>query len=494
MTIRWQAIVPLTLPLLTLLITLPAPDRMEGQVLAQGLPVDGARIRWRGTQFCTRSNNGGHFQLPIPPKSTGLLTAWKPGYRITASPRPPLILKPLPAIDNEDYEWVDAFPDRRRPNNCANCHQKIFEEWAASAHARSVANPSFLRYFAGSNGAALPSTTWNLLGEHPDGAGVCSSCHAPTFHDPDLTYDLRQARGVAARGVHCDYCHKIADAPTDKLGTRFGRDGYRLLRPAHNDQLFFGPLDDAVRAGESFAHAPLYQESRYCASCHEGVLFGVHVYGTYSEWLASPAFRQGKTCQRCHMAPTGRLSNIAPGHGGIERDPKTLASHSLPGATREMLKKCLQLTTRLLGGAVQVTLTADEVGHAVPTGFIDRHLVLAVEGLDQMDKPVTLLEGPRLPAAAGKMFQGKPGVLYAKVLIGEDGRTPLPFWIPPIEVKDNRLHPSQPDQRRFLFSDILAKARIRLIYRRLWPEVAPATETNEIILYDLLVLPQPGRE
>ena len=104
---------------------------------------------------------------------------------------------------------------------------------------------------------------------------------------------------------------------------------------------FYGPLEDAVRPGESFGQLPLYRESRYCASCHEGIVFGVHVYGTYSEWLESPARAQGVQCQGCHMAPTGRMTNIAPGHGGIARDPATLASHGFPGNQADMLRRCL---------------------------------------------------------------------------------------------------------------------------------------------------------
>ena len=131
---------------------------------------------------------------------------------------------------------------------------------------------------------------------------------------------------------------------------------------------------------KSFGYSPLYKESRYCASCHEGVLFGVHVYGTYSEWLESPARRQGQQCQSCHMTPTGKLTNIAPGKGGIERDPKTLASHDFPGGQAEMLRRCLKLSVRVRrveqGVRAEVEVTAENVGHRVPTGFIDRNLLL----------------------------------------------------------------------------------------------------------------------
>src|SRR5262249_41172103 len=154
-----------------------------------------------------------------------------------------------------------------------------------------------------------PNVGWNLRADHPFGIGVCASCHAPTAGFDD---DLTRLGGVAARGVHCDYCHKGADVTDGPLGLTHGRFGLKLLRP-RDDQLFFGSLDDVDR-GED-AYSPLYRQSRYCASCHEGVVFGVHVYSTYSEWLDSPARRQGQQCQSCHMAPTGRMSNIAPGKG-----------------------------------------------------------------------------------------------------------------------------------------------------------------------------------
>src|SRR5262249_12926542 len=160
---------------------------------------------------------------------------------------------------------------------------------------------------------------------------------APTVPPENPGYeDFRKIDGVHARGVHCDFCHKIAEARTTKLGLEHGRFAYQLLRPAKG-QLFFGPLDDVDRDEDTYA--PLYQESRYCAACHEGTVFGIPVYTTYTEWLASPARKEGKHCQTCHMTPTKTMTNIAPGHGGIERDSSTLASHTMLGATPEMLKR-----------------------------------------------------------------------------------------------------------------------------------------------------------
>src|SRR5262249_50049575 len=150
--------------------------------------------------------------------------------------------------------------------------------------------------------------------------------------------------------------------------------------------------------------SPLYCDSRYCASCHEGVVFGVHVYSTYSEWLDSPARREGKHCQTCHMAPTGKLTNLAPGKGGIARDPSTLASHRFPGGQADLLKRCLSVAIDIqpAPGVVRAEVSVRAAaGHRVPTGFVDRNLLLLVDAFDHVGQAVPLATGPTLPRVAG---------------------------------------------------------------------------------------------
>ncbi len=465
--------------LLALLLWLLIPaQELEGIVVDAAGPVADARVRWQGDAHHVVSDTHGRFRLPASRPGRNI-TATKSSYRIAAAPADAtplrLTLVPLPSEDNADYAWVDPHPVAGGANQCGNCHESIYREWAGSAHAASARNPRFLTFYAGTDGTAPPRSTWNVRAEHPLGAGVCATCHVPTLASPTLDYDPRAARGVDASGVHCDYCHKVTDAPTDQLGTRFGRDGLRLLRPADQEQFFLGPLDDAVRAGESFAQAPVYRESRYCASCHEGVIFGVHAYGTYSEWIVSPARQQGRQCQDCHMAPTGTLTNVAPGHGGIARDPGTLASHAFPGGTLAMLRGCLDVQAELTRGKhglqVEVSVRADRVGHRVPTGFPDRHLVLVVEAFDRQGLPVKPIDGPRLPGGAGN-WAGQAGWLYAKQLADENGNAPVPYWLPVALVTDTRLIPQQADLRQFAFGAPAARVRLRLWYRRFWPVVA----------------------
>jgi len=292
------------------------------------------------------------------------------------------------------------------------------------------------------------------------------------FSDPAY-YDLRLVRNVAAQGVHCDYCHKIADAGTGKIGWTHGRFGLKLLRPAEG-QLFFGPLDDVDR-GED-AYSPLYRDSRYCASCHEGVVFGVHVYSTYSEWLETPARSEGKQCQTCHMSPTGKLTNIAPGKGGIERDPHTLGNHRFfAGSQAEMLRRALKLSVSAErqedGVLAAIELSVEDVGHRVPTGFIDRNLVLIVEAYRE-GKRVLAEHGPVLPEAAGKDYVGLSGLLFAKLLRDFEGGSPSPFWNAQRDMTDTRLVPGRVERSNFRFPGDVDEVRVRLIYRRFWPEVA----------------------
>jgi hypothetical protein len=187
------------------------------------------------------------------------------------------------------------------------------------------------------------------------------------------------------------------------------------------------------------------------------------------------------------MTPTGTMTNIAPGNGGVERDPKTLASHDFPGATAEMLRRSIQVKTTVNRSAtettVMVTVVANHVGHRVPTGFIDRHLLLIVEGRDREGRVVAARAGPVLPDRAGKRWAGQPGWIYGKQHLSPAGR-PLPFWLCAAELLDTRLVPEQADEKRFSYPLDVATVHVRMVYRFFWDEVATAREwqDNDIVV------------
>ncbi len=456
------------------LLVLPASTTsfLEGSVRDEHGPLAAARVRYKGEAISSTTDVGGRFQLPrrSPPRT---VTAWKQGYYIgsSRSSSPGIFLTRLPTTDNPLYEWVDPSPNPAESLNCGSCHAEIYREWSQSRHARSATGRRFRNLYEGTDWHGATKVGWGLLTQYPEGAGVCASCHAPAANE----YDLRQVQGVAAYGVHCDYCHKIESVADGTIGLSHGRFNLRLLRPSEG-QVSFGPLDDVDRGKESYS--PLYQNSRYCASCHEGILFGVHVYSTYSEWQVSPAARQGKQCQDCHMKPTGRMTNFAPGHGGIARDPATVANHRFfDGSQEAMLRRAVKASVRYErqadGVRARVQLWAEGVGHRLPTGFVDRHLVLIVEGRAGEDRTVPLRAGPRLPAMAGQELAGKPGRLYARVLRDFEGHSPIPFWLAsPDPLQDTRLVPGKVEEELFDYPRTLSSLSLRVLYRRFWPVVA----------------------
>src|SRR5262249_7228947 len=161
-----------------------------------------------------------------------------------------------------------------------------------------------------------------------------------------------------------------------------------------------------------------------------GTVLGVHVYGTYSEWLESSARTEGKQCQTCHAQPTGAMTNVAAGHGGIERDPKTLGNHLFfAGSQGDMLRRALEasVTSKKEGDKSRliVEVRAEGVGHRIPTGFADRHLALIVEAVDVDGKRVQPRSGPTLPEQAGRDAAGLPGRLYGRLLKDDSGHWPV---------------------------------------------------------------------
>jgi len=201
----------------------------------------------------------------------------------------------------------------------------------------------------------------------------------------------------------------------------------------------------------------------------------VRAYTTYSEWLASPAGHRGQHCQECHMAAATDVVNAAPGHGGIDRRAGVLSDHSMIGVGTkrlgEVLRVSLQYERSEVGVEVEVCLDTSEVGHRVPTGFVDRHVLLLVEANDAAGVGVQCIAGPKMPQFVGPSVAGRPGRLYAKLLFNSDGTSPAPFWRAEPEHLDTRLDPSVVERVKFTFAHMAAAVRLRVLHRDFWESV-----------------------
>src|SRR5262249_32671407 len=87
------------------------------------------------------------------------------------------------------------------------------------------------------------------------------------------------------------------------------------------------------------------------------------------------------------------------------------------------------------------------VGHRVPTGFVDRNLVLVVEGFRE-GQSLPVQEGPALPASAGKEFAGMAGGGFGTQHTDFDGGVPPPRSGGRAEATNTRRSPAGAERRQ----------------------------------------------
>ena len=175
------------------------------------------------------------------------------------------------------------------------------------------------------------------------------------------------------------------------------------------------------------------------------------------------------------MAAAADVVNAAPGHGGIDRRAEALSDHSMIGAGTKRLGDVLRLSfthVRFEAGVeVEVCLDSSEVGHRVPTGFVDRHVLLLVEATDAAGVGVENVAGPQIPKFVGPSVAGRPGRVFAKVLFRPDGSAPAPFWGAEPEYVDSRLDPAVIERVTITFGHAAATVRVRVLHRDFWESV-----------------------
>lgn len=502
-------------------------DAVSGTVSDHRGPVAGARVRIQGAKdFVVTDVAGGFAIRGAPVGKPAVISVWKDGYycaiaRDVRAPRTGLQMRltRYQINDNAKYAWLP--PEGK--DGCGECHPALTEMSLRDAHLKSASNPRFLTMYTGTDvrGRQSPPTRYGLgsgawktsyvpqrpdpakphygpgyVLDFPDTTGNCSACHVPGASLP-RNIDPREARGADRYGVHCDFCHKVADVHLDPVTKMPFRDvpgvsAMSVRRPFADDreraQLFFGSFED-VNADQGDTNLPLLRESRFCATCHVGVFWDTLVYNSYGEWLTSayadPHSGQAKTCQECHMpSPTvyrGKaVTNVAPGKGGIERDPAAIHSHDMT-VDEKLLREALTMTASVKreNGRIVVTteLFNDRTGHHVPTDTPLRHLILLVDARDAQGTPLRQLYGPVLPDWCGKgnrakgHYAGLPGTAYAK-LLREKWTEIFPtgaYWNHTEPVSDNRLAAFARDRSSFTFAPPArgkAAVTVTLLYRR----------------------------
>ena len=516
----------------------PAPElkTIQGSVVDErGQPIAAAVVRVKATTLETATDPDGRFVLAgLTSAQPVFVTAWAPGYYINGieavlpgSFGVELELHALPAGDNSNYAWLPPThrPGQGEDQGCAQCHSEAsddpggdgsaslpVDQWLQDAHARSAGNPRFLSMYLGTDllGNRSPYTRYTYNRDYgrfplppdpdqpyygpgykldfPETNGNCAACHTPTDAvDDPYGVDPSTLSGLPAESITCDFCHKIWDVHLDPgSGLPYpnmpGVISFEFRRPPDGHQFFAGPFDD-VAPGED-TYTPIQRQSQYCAPCHYGVFWETTIYNSFGEWLDSPYSDPvtGKTCQDCHMPHLGVDHFALPEQGGATRDPQTLFSHLMPGASDETL---LQNAIALSASArrevnrvvVDVTLTNDQTGHDVPTDSPLRQMLLLVQAVGPDGEALELIDGPVLPDWTGVgdpqagCYAGLPGVGFAKILAEIwTGVSPTgAYWNPTRVVSDNRLPAFGSNSSRYTFAapaEGEATVEVTVLYRR----------------------------
>jgi hypothetical protein len=356
-----------------------------------------------------------------------------------------LTLRPYHTSDHPEYAWASPIPGE---GSCSECHPVPVDQWINNAHGGSIDNPRFYSLYNGTDVSATVQVSPGYLDDFPGTAGNCANCHAPGLAvDGYLSTSMNTARGVITAGIHCDFCHKIGGVFLDPLTDSVypnspGVQSLQILRPPAGDDIFFGPYDDIK---DPDTYLPEISESQFCAPCHQFSFWGLPVYESYNEWLASSYAQQGTTCQDCHMPPSGDVYFALPEMGGLPHPPETIPAHlQLGAASRALLQDTVRMTmtARQIGAQIQINVAIKNTGagHHVPTDFPGRHLILTIQAADDMGQSLLQTAGPQVPEWGGAQAQ-MPGEIYAKVLKDAvTGETPVvSYWKQALLAGDNRI-------------------------------------------------------
>ncbi len=247
------------------------------------------------------------------------------------------------------------------PAACGACHPRQFADWRSALHSHAM-SPGLL--------GQLQAMGPGARDQHQ----ACLQCHAPLAEQEDqLVKSLTAGRMLppladgasAADGLTCAGCHV--------------RDNRRFGPPRSNGTV---PAADAQLPHDGWQATPAFEDSRFCAACHQFAPGGPGLNGkpfenTYEEWRKSRYARAGVSCQSCHMPQRRHLWR------GIH-DPK-------------MVRSGLTIDAALVPAAAgrvaaELSVANTGVGHDFPT-YVTPKVEVEIAQLDRHGEviPATVL-------------------------------------------------------------------------------------------------------
>ncbi|NJL28715.1 MAG: hypothetical protein HC897_12900 [Thermoanaerobaculia bacterium] len=252
------------------------------------------------------------------------------------------LAEPVPgAVEHAELLAEDLYPSASK---CATCHAAQYEEWRGSSHAYASISPMFHKFEQAINDLSQGTVGY-----------FCMRCHASvgtTLGEPRELPVWRRSQ-VSREGVTCISCHRVAEEYGKSNGARriepgsifepvygnLGGDGVARVAAdpkAYNVRFEEGGL--GLEMHRQGLHFEPIDRSEFCTSCHQVAVHpGIKLETVVEEYRASPAHREGKSCQDCHMSThPGQASGYASGpaavvNGKVVVDGRRRSNHAFVG-------------------------------------------------------------------------------------------------------------------------------------------------------------------
>ncbi|HSH03718.1 MAG TPA: multiheme c-type cytochrome [Anaerolineae bacterium] len=309
--------------------------------------------------------------------------------------------------------------------DCAECHQAIYDQWSESMHAHAMNGPIMIVQTNQAMERSLNNETLEVQ-------LVCNNCHGPSGmlltgqETPTLPLEgnFFVSDEMANEGVNCVTCHQFAGESASASAAFLPFQDH--LVPG---RVYLGNRDDPVgNAYHQSEFAPLYEDtSLVCYNCHNVELdingdgrkndpgIDLVLQQTYNEYLNE--YDGPDTCVSCHMPLTTLDRSAEEASILLEQDrnapERVVRSHGFIGVDYPLDKvgedpnHQLEERTELLRSAATFSIDTDTVelngntltfavnvdnnnlGHRLPTGFaFARQMWVEIIVRDQNGSPI----------------------------------------------------------------------------------------------------------
>ena len=500
---------------LILCAMIPAYGQITGIVVDEDTqaPIANAIVRIQKQQVVATTDTNGFFSLDDTASFPFTLAAGAYGYYNEGFDVPDAsgLANVIFEMEPVPLDVSPHFP-LNEPTQCQNCHPDQYDQWLGSPMQMTGLNQWVFDVYDGMGtpgGGGLPDGSGTPGGDNgfvyqrdsihriDSPNSDCSACHSPVHWLTDIETagmgEYANPNLDMQNGVQCEVCHRAFDVPSNKSNfPGVTPESFYFVRG--KQRVEFGPFGDALY--DNGLMKPAYNpqlRAQLCSACHED---NVDVDGdgdfedpgsiphetTYSEWQIYKSVvgeENAQTCAGCHMPATDADMFCLFEEG---RQVGSIRTHYIRGTTPEFLENALTLDVQrdaplgLLN--VDVTLTNDKAGHAVPSGVVIRNMILLVEAttsggavLNQVGGDVVDFIGGFGDPATGN-YAGQPGKSFYKNMVDQMGNQGI-FYTDAVAIAyDDRILPGQSYSDQFQFeippglssSDI--DVNVRVIYRR----------------------------